>query len=411
MTQGHQLGVSRIVQVAQCAERTSKAFTVPRHFAQMAPWPQTERHLDASSPRLIRIVSENMASEPSIIGQRKADHLDLCNDEQVEARERTTLLGDVTLIHDSLPELDSAAIDMSTTFLGHTIRLPVMISGMTGGIERAGQINRLLAEVAEHHGMPFGLGSQRAILKDRNVAATYQVRDVAPTTLIFGNIGAVQAAEMTTAELEDLVGIVGASALCIHLNPGQEIIQDHGDRDFRGCLDGIARAASELSVPVIAKETGCGLSPRTLDKLVSAGVRAVDVSGVGGTTWVGVEALRGQSVRQAVGETLWDWGVPTAAGVAFAHKRGLEVIASGGLRDGQDAAKSIALGAQLTSSALPWLRAAMNGGMAGAEQVAETLTETLRAVMLLTGSRNLDELRTAPKLIGPALRDWLTLDV
>lgn len=344
---------------------------------------------------------------PAILGQRKADHIDLCYQDDVEARERVTLLDDIVLLHDSLPELSVDDIDVSTLFLGRRLRAPIMVSGMTGGIDQAGAINRILAEVAEEYGMAFGVGSQRAMLRDPAAARTFNVRDVAPTTMVFGNIGAVQAAELSVHALEDLVGAIGADALCIHLNPGQEIIQDHGDRDFRGALDGIARAVSELSVPVIAKETGCGLSPRTLQKLQTAGVPAVDVSGVGGTTWVGVEALRGRGIRQRVGDALWDWGVPTAAGVHYAERAGFDVIASGGIRNGRQAANAIALGADLASSALPWLKAAMDGGVPAAREVAETFIETIRAVCLLTGSPDLDALRAAPRVVGAELERWM----
>lgn len=346
---------------------------------------------------------------PAILGQRKADHIDLCYRDDVEARDRETLLDDVVLLHDSLPELSVDEIDLSTTLLGRRLRAPIMVSGMTGGIDQAGTINRILAEVAEAYGMAFGVGSQRAMLRDPSVARTFNIRDVAPTTMVLGNIGAVQAAELPTSALEDLVGAIGADALCIHLNPGQEIIQDHGDRDFRGCVDGIARAVAELSVPVIAKETGCGLSPRTLAKLKAAGVPAVDVSGVGGTTWVGVEALRGRGVRQRVGDALWDWGVPTAAGVHYAHHAGLDCIASGGIRNGRQAAVALALGANVASSALPWLKAAMDGGVDAAREVADTFLETIRAVLLLTGSRDLEALRSAPRVVGPTLERWMRL--
>lgn len=349
----------------------------------------------------------DQSDAPEILGGRKADHIDLCHEADVEARERRTLLDDVHLMHDSLPELALDDLDLSTTFAGLHIPVPIMVSGMTGGIARAGDINRTIARVAEEYGMAMGVGSQRAMMRDPAVADTFRIREVAPSIPIFGNIGAVQAAEMSLAELEDLVGAIDADALCIHLNPGQELVQDHGDRDFRGCLDGIARAVDGLSVPIIAKETGCGLSPGTLRRLQTIGINAVDVSGVGGTTWVGVEALRGRGVRKAVGDALWDWGVPTAASVHYAASAQLEVIASGGIRNGRQAANALALGASLASSALPWLRAAIDGGEDGVRHVAEVFLETLRAVMLLTGSGTLAELRRAPRLIGPELQRWM----
>lgn len=344
---------------------------------------------------------------PALLGQRKVDHLLLCNTRDVESRQTKTLLDDVRLMHESLPELAYDAIDTSVDILGRRLRVPLVISGMTGGTPEASAINRMLAAVAQRYGMGFGLGSQRAMMRDPARLATYAVRDVAPDVLLLGNLGVVQAATSSLQEVEDLVGAVGADALCVHLNPAQELIQDHGDRDFRGAIDALAQLASELSVPVVAKETGCGLSQRTIAQIVGAGVQWVDVSGAGGTTWVGVEALRASDALATVGEVLWDWGIPTAVSTAWAAQAGLGVIASGGIRNGLDAARAIALGAQVASSALPWLRAAMQEGEAGVDALAQTWVRTLRSVMLLTGSSDVAALRAAPRHVGPELTSWL----
>lgn len=348
-------------------------------------------------------------SGPSI-GRRKADHIALCAEQDVESRSTSTLLEQVTLMHDSLPELAADGIDMTTTLLGRKLPTPLMISGMTGGIDEAGRINRMLAAVAQRHGLAFGVGSQRPMMRDPSAVASFQVRDVAPDVFICGNIGAVQATQAGTAALADLVGAIDADALCIHLNPAQEMIQDEGDRDFRGCLDAIAEAAATLDVPVIAKETGCGMSASTARRLAAVGVRAVDVSGSGGTTWVGVEALRATGHARTVGEVLWDWGVPTAASIVFASRAGLQVIGSGGIRDGLGAARAIALGANVASAALPFLRAATSGGEAAADAVAETFLRTIRTAMLLTGSGTVPALQRTARRIGPELRSWLEMD-
>lgn len=341
------------------------------------------------------------------ISARKLDHLDLCAEEDVEFRGKTTLFEDVELLHDSLPELDFDAIDTSTTVFGRTLRAPFLISGMTGGAARARDINRQLAAIAEARGYAFGVGSQRAMMRDPSLASTYEVRDVAPNVLLFGNIGAVQAATASTEEVRDLLMGIGADALCVHLNPAQELIQEEGDRSFIGCVQAIARLTDELGVPVIAKETGCGLGPRALEKLSDAGVRWVDVSGAGGTTWVGVETLRAPAHERTVGETLWNWGVPTAASVAFARRAGFGVIASGGVRDGLDVAKAIALGADLVGMALPWLRTAHSDEPDAPDRLADVLERTLRSVMLLTGSKDLAALRGCPRIIGARLERWI----
>jgi isopentenyl-diphosphate delta-isomerase len=348
-----------------------------------------------------------MTSQSEDLARRKADHIALCAEQDVEFRAQTTLLDDVRLHHQSLPELNSEDIDMSVELAGRTLDVPLMISGMTGGVDEAGEINRALARVAEERGMAFGVGSQRAMLRDPDAVRSYAVRDVAPGVFLFGNIGAVQARDMSTEELEVLVSRIGADALCVHLNPAQEMVQPEGDRDFRGCLDAIARVSHELSVPVVAKETGAGMSRRTAALLFAAGVRTVDVSGAGGTTWTGVETLRSTGKARSVGEVLWDWGIPTAVCVAEAHRAGHQVIASGGVRDGLDAARAIALGASAVSSALPYLRALRSDGIDGARRVADEMIATLRAVMLLTSSANVDALRAAPRTLGPTLRAWL----
>jgi isopentenyl-diphosphate delta-isomerase len=342
------------------------------------------------------------------ISNRKLDHLELCADEDVEYRGKTTLLDEVELLHDSLPELSVDDIDLSVDVMGKTLSAPLLITGMTGGADEALEINRTLATVAEELGIAFGVGSQRAMLQHPELAETYQVREQAPSALLFGNIGAVQAAELSLSEAEDLVDTIGADALCIHLNPGQEMIQPEGDRDFRGCVDAISRLADELDVPVIAKETGCGLSPRTLQKLKDAGLDWVDTSGAGGTTWVGVEALRAPAEEKDVGEIFWDWGVPTAASIVYARTKGFNVIGSGGLRSGLDAARAVALGASLAGMALPWLRSAYNGGVDAAMEFGNTTLRALEVACLLTGSPNIDALRRAPRILGARLQHWIS---
>lgn len=341
------------------------------------------------------------------IRQRKVDHIELCAREDVEFRGKTTLLEQVQLIHQSLPELATAELDMSTTLCGKKLRAPFVITGMTGGAERAMRINRVLAKLAEENGLAFGVGSQRAMLLRPETAATYKVRDVAPTALILGNIGVVQAREMSSQAVADLAGAIGADALCIHLNPAQELIQADGDRDFRGCIAAITRLRAALPIPIIAKETGCGLAPNLVRRLrTEANIDTFDVSGAGGTTWVGVEALRAQPGRREMGDTFWDWGIPTAAILAALEGEGATLIASGGLRSGLDAARAIALGAQAVGLALPLLRAVEEGGEAGGQAAIRQLIDSLEAAMLLTGSQSLAALRRAPKILGPDLMRW-----
>jgi isopentenyl-diphosphate delta-isomerase len=235
------------------------------------------------------------------------------------------------------------------------------------------------------------------------------VRAPAPTTLVLANLGVVQAAALPTREVERLVRAVAADAICIHLNPAQELIQPGGDRDFRGGLATFRRLAAELPVPVVAKETGCGISRAVAERLRAAGVRTLDVSGAGGTSWVKVEALRADGAQRALGDEFADWGIPTAAAVAGVDGLGLEVVASGGIRTGLEVAKVLALGATVAGTALPVFRAFRAGGAPAADDYVSRLVDGLRTAMVLTGSRDLAALRRAPRVVGPRLRDWLTI--
>lgn len=343
------------------------------------------------------------------IGQRKQDHLDLCATDQVAFRQQTNLLECVTLVHQSLPELSLDELVLETSFLGKKLHAPIFIAAMTGGNDSAAEVNQTLSSIAEARGYGFGLGSQRAMQRSPETTWTYAVRDRAPTALVLGNVGVVQARELPTDALNELVEDVGADALCVHLNPAMEVIQPEGDRDFRGCLETLERLANELSVPVVAKETGSGISQRCAAQLRSVGVRHVDVSGAGGTSWVGVETLRADPEARALGEALWDWGVPTAAAVAYCVEAGHETIATGGIRSGLDVARAIALGASAAGIARPVLQALRQGGREEADAFLNRVERELTTVMLLTGCRTVEDLKRAPRIIREPLLSWMSL--
>lgn len=340
------------------------------------------------------------------ISERKRSHLDLCETGPVEFTGKTTLLEQVDLVHDALPDIAVDEVDVGTTLLGKRLRAPLLITGMTGGTDEAAAINQSLARVAEEHGIAFGLGSQRAMHRQPDLGYTFAVREHAPTTLVLSNLGVVQAGAMSSAEIMALVQAVGADAVCIHLNPAQELVQPGGDRDFRGGLDTFRRLVRELPVPVVAKETGCGVSRAVGDRLRAAGVGTVDVSGAGGTSWIRVEALRADESQRALGDTFADWGIPTAAAVLGLRGSGLDVIASGGIRSGLDVAKVLALGARVGGVALPVFRALRAGGVEAAGRYVERLVDELRTAMVLTGSRDVQALSQAPLVLGSRLRDW-----
>lgn len=343
------------------------------------------------------------------IQRRKDDHLDLCATDDVAFRGKTTLLERVQLIHQSLPDIDVDAIDTSVTLLGKKLRLPIVIAAMTGGTERAAAVNRDLSAIAEARGLGFGLGSQRAMQRQPETAWTYQVREWAPTTLILGNVGVVQARELATKDIAQMVQEIGADALCVHLNPAQEVVQPGGDRDFRGGFATFQRLTSELPVPVVGKETGCGISYQTAVKLKRAGVAAVDTSGAGGTSWVGVEALRAEGDQAQLGNLLWDWGVPTAAAIHASVTAGNPTIGTGGIQSGLDVARALALGATACGIARPLLQAHVRGGRAEAERVIEQIERELRAVMLLAGAAEVAALRSAPRIVSSPLTEWMAL--
>jgi len=341
------------------------------------------------------------------IARRKDQHLDLCLTQPVEGPGVTTLLDEVHLVHDALPELSLDQLQLEVPLLGRRLRAPLLVVGMTGGSERAREINRDLARAAQARGVAFGVGSQRAMHADPAATRTYEVRDVAPDVLLFGNIGAQQLEAMGVPAAVALLERIGADALFVHLNPAQELVQPGGDRSFTGCLDALRRLVDVLGPRVWVKETGCGLSPRVARRLVAAGVGGLDLSGAGGTSWTRVEALRAEGAQRRLGDELSGWGIPTAAAVAACAGLPVPLVASGGLRSGADVARAIALGATLGGMALPYLRAQVAGGSEAVEQAIGEVESSLRAVMLLTGSADLDALRRTPRVLTGALPAWV----
>lgn len=322
-----------------------------------------------------------MATE---IQKRKKEHIEVVLKKDIQY-EKSAGFENVEFIHVALPEMDFEEIDTSVEFLGKKLKAPLIIEAMTGGFEGGEKINKALAKAAEKIGIAFGLGSQRAMLEDKK-DKSYFVREVAPNIPIIGNIGAVQLRKYGVKELEWLVSECDLDALAIHLNPLQEALQPNGDREFSGILERIGKVCEGLSVPVIVKETGAGIDRKVAFKLKEAGVTWIDVAGAGGSSWSKVEYLRGKGVKG-----FEEWGIPTAESIVEC-KGVLPVIASGGLRSGIDCAKSIALGAEMSGAAYPFLKALNSGKL---ESTIEEWILQLKMCMFLTGSKNIEQLKTA----------------
>ncbi len=332
---------------------------------------------------------------------RKAQHVDAVLRKNVTFVTKSTGLEEWEFVHNALPELDFGDIDSSTTFLGKRLHAPLLISSMTGGYAGARRINKHLAEACQETRIGMGIGSQRQALEDTTYHRTFSiVREVAPDIPIIGNIGAAEVAHMEAADgVLRLVDLVKADAFAVHLNPLQELLQPEGTPRFRGVLRGIALLVRELPVPVIVKEIGAGISADVARRLLDVGVRHIDVAGAGGTSWAGVEILR----RGRSADTLpfWDWGIPTASAVrdvAALRKPDLPftLIASGGIQSGLDCARSIALGADMTGAARPFLQALHTGRTTGLRRLINEWVWQLKAAMFLAGTPTLADLQQAP---------------
>ena len=330
-----------------------------------------------------------------VTATRKEDHLRVNLEEDVDSGLRTGFEG-LRFEHNAVPELDLADVDPSLTFLGGGLNAPLLISSMTGGTERAGEINRRLAAAAQETRVAMGLGSQRVALENPDLASTFEVRELAPDVLLFANLGAVQLNYgYGLPEAQRAVDMLEADALVLHFNPLQEALQPEGDTNFAGLLPKIEAVCAGLPVPVIAKEVGWGISARVARSLVNAGVAVIDVAGAGGTSWSQVEMYRAEDQQQAeLAATFINWGIPTVECLQQIRLALPEVpvIASGGLRDGLDLAKSVALGASLGGMAGPFLKAAA----ISSEEVVRVINHTvkvLRVAMFATSSADLAALR------------------
>lgn len=332
---------------------------------------------------------------------RKADHLRICLEEDVQFQHLTNGLELYRFVHCCLPEIDRSEVNLTTKFLNRELKAPLLISSMTGGTEQAKTINLRLAQTAQKYGLAMGVGSQRVLIEKPEVAATFAVREVAPDIPLFANLGAVQLNyDYGVKECLQIVEILEADGLILHLNPLQESIQARGDTNFRGLIEKIRNLCESTSIPVIAKEVGNGISGKMAKKLINAGVKAIDVAGAGGTSWAKVESQRAtEPMLGQLGATFAEWGLPTAQCIVEIRQfnREIPVIASGGLRNGLEVAKAIALGADLGGLAQPFLKAASES-VDAIDDLVELLLAEITTVLFCTGNATIAQLQQSEVL-------------
>lgn len=344
--------------------------------------------------------------------ERKTDHIRICMERNVEAGKSgfgDVSLADMEMIHTALPEADFDDIDTSCEFLGKNFGAPLMIAAMTGGTPEALEINRNLAKTAHKFGVGMGLGSQRAAIEKPELEYTYKVRDVAPDIFLAGNLGIVQfVKDYGLKEAKKAVEMIDADALCLHLNALQEVVQPEGDVNWKGCLEKFGEISGSLGKPVIAKETGAGISGEVAKQLEGANVSAIDIGGLGGTSWSMVEKFRNkEETGKKIAGNFGTWGIPTAISLVECRETvKIPLIATGGIRNGIEIAKAISLGADLVGIALPLLKPATKGEDDVEKKLYQIIKE-LRIAMFLSGARNLKDLRKKPLVITGKTGEWL----
>ncbi|MFA5931100.1 MAG: type 2 isopentenyl-diphosphate Delta-isomerase [archaeon] len=344
----------------------------------------------------------------SVIEKRKSDHIKLCTTKDVSFEEKTTLLECVELNYKCLPELNMKEIDLSTNFLGKKFSFPFMVSAITGGAQVSKKINLDIATACQEVGVGMGLGSMRAMLGQPSLMDTYYVRDVAPDIFLAGNIGCAQLKQFSPEQINEALVAIGADAIAVHVNAAQEAVQPEGDADFSGLISKIAEFSDKCCVPVYVKEVGHGISYEVAMALKQTNVRALDVQGAGGTSWTAVDALRD---KKGFGLIFRDFGLPTSVSLIETKSALIgtqkKIIASGGIRNGIDAVKSIVLGADLCASAMPILKVQQKTGAKGVSDYLKNLKREMEITSFLLGCKDLNELHQEKPIILGKLKEWI----
>lgn len=352
------------------------------------------------------------------VKQRKLEHVSVALEQGIGVAQRANW-NDIQFVHQALPEVDLDEVDTSVSFLGHTLRYPIFISSLTGGHLDVTSINRNLARAAEEYGLALGVGSQRAGIVNPEVATSYAVtRQYAPNTFLIANIGAPQLiaqprhAAFTLEQVQRAIAMIGANALAVHMNSLQEAAQPEGDRRAVGEAAALKALTGQLTVPVLAKETGAGVCREQALLLRSCGVAAIDVGGAGGSSMSAMEAARSQARGDErmhnIGMLYRDWGIATPIAVVESSVAGLPLISTGGVRNGLDMARALALGANLVGIGFPFLKAASVGYEAVCE-LLETVVAELKVAMQLSGAATIAQLQQVDIVVTGETRDWLML--
>jgi isopentenyl-diphosphate delta-isomerase len=348
-----------------------------------------------------------------ILKKRKTDHIEICLNRKVRAKYKTTGFEDVHLIHNALPDIDREKIDTSQFVFNHKFSAPIFVGAMTGGTKKSVKINSAIALAVEELNIGMGVGSQRIAIDDPKVEFSFRiVREKAPTAFIIANIGGPQlVSKYGLKEARRAVEMLQANALAIHLNALQEAVQPEGDTNYSGLINRIRELAQELDVPIIVKETGAGIASEEAKMLEDAGVAGIDVAGVGGTSWAAVEYYRAKANQnyfdQRLGKTFWDWGIPTVSSlIETVNSVDLPVISSGGIRNGIDVVKSLALGARLSSASFPFLDPAIRDSE-DVKKVLNYLIGELRNAMFLVGADSIIRLKNIPVVLTGKTAEWL----
>lgn len=338
-----------------------------------------------------------------IIEQRKVEQINIQLTQSVEYRDKTNLLEDVFLMHNALPEMDRIDVDTSTTFLNKRFNAPLMVSAITGGAKESERINKNIAKACQKLGLGMGFGSMRAMLVEPSLTYTYQVRNVAPDIFLAGNVGVQDLQDFSIKQIKEALKIIGADYLAIHLNPAQELVQKEGNAYYKDALEMIQKYSEKL--PVYVKEVGQGISFEVAQKLTQTNIKAIETAGAGGTSWIGIEYLR----KGLQDGPFWDWGIPTAMSVIFTRRATqLPIIATGGIRSGEQIVKAIFLGANICGIALPALKAAAQNEEVITEKLQKLVTE-IGDIMFLVGAKNMKDLTKIKPIVFGKLKELTTL--